>query len=73
MKMMKKIALVSAFAVLTTGFVFAAGKKDAAPAPAPVKEAPAAPVEEAPAEAAAEAAAEEAPAEAAAEGEAAAE
>lgn len=28
MKMVKKIALISALAVLTTGFVFASGKKD---------------------------------------------
>ncbi|MBR4598561.1 MAG: hypothetical protein IKO39_00740, partial [Treponema sp.] len=28
MKMVKKLALVSAFALLTTGFVFASGKKD---------------------------------------------
>lgn len=28
MKMIKKIAMISTFALLTTGFVFASGKKD---------------------------------------------
>lgn len=48
MKMTKKIALVTMFAVLACGSVFAKGKKDKTPAPAekPAVEVPAEPYDD---------------------------